>query len=130
MPTPNPEPRTLNPRTIVRTLDFGTVGNRFEEGPVELFADDLRCSVQVAVDGKGTATAFSTGAASVRGGVERGSVSDFSTPVTIDSSNLFRRLIGDATHGVAGERFLDGVVTALQANLVGRFTFYFNPVRD
>lgn len=118
------------PRTITRTLDFSAAGNRFIEGPVELFPDDLRCSVQVQVDGSGTATSFSTGVAKVRGGVVRGVISDFSSAVTIDSSNLFRRLIGDSTHGVAGEKFLDGEVTTLQANLVGRFTFFFNPVRD
>ena len=118
------------PRTVTRTLDFGATGNRFVEGPVELFPDDLRCSVQARVDGSGTATAFSTGEAKVRGGVVRGAISDFSSAATINASNLFRRLIGDSTHGVAGEKFLDAEVTTAQANLVGRFTFYFNPVRD
>lgn len=120
---------TTFPFEATRTLRCDTVGTRFEEGPVDLRGADI-ASVEVRVHPGSPVSAWSAATAEIRGALAGPDVlRAFGVAQTISTGTTGRRNLGDATVGVAADKFLDATVATAEADVWLEFRFFINRSR-
>lgn len=113
------------PFEAARTLRCDTVGTRFEEGAVDLRGGEI-ASVEVR-EHPASPAAWTSAEAEIQGaGVRPEILRAFGTAQTISPGTTGRRNLGDATVGVAADKYLDAKVSTAEANVWLQFQFFVN----